>query len=252
MAHLSGSNSSDGSFAAQASFMKPVEQPSMPNYHHDMDGDRYPAIRPVKDYMVRTGERAAKCNERRGMVDRRQTEYANKLAVADFVEDQHNGFNKDHVEMTRIVTGFVNSTKANLAAKAGVSAGSNAREIRDRLVAMSHEDRLTAIREAAVNGDRDTLGAVVGLSKLMTGIDPAIVQPLYEDFQRREAPQEYQAVKDAEKYAGYIAAMPKDMFAWRVRALSGTEAQAAAQRAFDAIYTGYDTIQNDPAPNAAE
>lgn len=249
MATLSGTTGFSGNFQPEPTGKKAVEGPGRFNYAHDINSELYPQARSLKETMLKQLDRNEKINARRAMVDRRMTAFANDLGIADMAAAEFKAMSKDIEEMGRMATGLVNNAKANLAAKAGVSAGPNAREIRDRLVAMSHEDRLNAIREAAANGDRETLGAVVGLSKLMTGIDPAIVQPLFDDYQRRTAPVEWRALADAAKYAGYVDALPRDAHAWYVRSVNGTEASASAQRAFDAIFNN-PADKADPEPEA--
>ena len=125
VATLSGTTGFSGNFQPEPTGKKAVEGPSRFNYGHDIDGELHPVARPLKEIMLKQLGRNEKINTRRAMVDRRMTAFANDIGIADMAAAEFKAMSKDIEEMGRMATGMVNSAKANLEAKAGVSAGSN-------------------------------------------------------------------------------------------------------------------------------
>lgn len=226
-------------FAPQAEVLDAVEAPTFLNHHAGIDDTLSAGAASMKRCMEQTLKHAEGINARRVMADRRITFAAN----LEQVEREVGKFSTEATERFRHARAALASSTAEAEARltkaVGVAPTGNAAEIRSALRAMSAEDRAEAMREAFASGDKEVLGAIVGVTKVMHGCDPETVNALFDKFKRDTAPMEFAAVTEHRRYTEWADKSELFVLQFGTRALKGTEAYAAKRKSNAAVLKTY-------------
>lgn len=238
-------------FQPEAKGLAPVALPGRLNYHHDINADHSSGAATLKRHMEMTLAAANALNARRQMVDRTITETANLLQIEKAVADFRANYEKAQANAVAAVRSSLTLAETKLKNAVGIVPTANGREIRDRLAVMSPEARTAAMREAFATGDKEVIGAIVGFSKVMHGLDAAEVTPLYDKYMRDTAHAEYGAVEDHKKYLKYAESNDASVYGFATEALKGCNGYIKAKEAFDTILASFGEPEADEESEAA-
>jgi hypothetical protein len=210
------------SHAIEAQPLEAVDLPGALNYGHDIDPKLSTGAAAANRYMLNTLEQAKGINALRKSADPTVTRPAFLMNIEKSVKAFGEKAIAGLEQTRRAVATSLKDAETKLRSTVGISPTANGREIRDRLQAMSPDQRQTALAAAYRANDKEVIGAVHGVPALMHGCDPALMNALHDEYQRTVAPAEYASVKAHQKYAGYLENVGKDLMAFEVRALRGT------------------------------
>lgn len=226
-------------FATEAEALGPVAGPTFLNHHNGIDPELSSGAASMKRWMEGTLTGADGINARRQMADPLVTRAANMRQVEMAVEK----FNATATDGYKTARANLNASIAEAETKlknaVGIAPTGNAAEIRSAFRAMSADDRRAAMREAFANGDKEVLGAIIGFTKVMHGIDPAEVEPLLEKFKQTAAPLEYRNLAEHRRYAEWADKAEVFVMRFGTQALKGTEGYAAQRAKMASILASY-------------
>ena len=216
-----------------------VELPDAMNFYLDIEGNLSSGASSAGTALEAILKMAEGVNVARNAADPTIT----RAAYLAKIEKAVDGFNRDATakldNARKAVAASLKEAETKLAHTVGITASANAAEIRSILRSMPADQRQAELARAFKDGNREIIGAVVGVDQLMHGCNPVSVAALVDEFERTIAPAEYSAVEVHKKYAGYVDNAGRSLMAFTTRALRGTGGYESKRKATVAVLESY-------------
>jgi hypothetical protein len=229
------------SYAEPASPLPPVQPCPALNYYHDLNLDVAPGLKPMADFMADTLAAQKALSDERQKVDTRMTRDANLDRIEQSADKLNDLTGKRYVKVDAAIRYEAAQAEEELASKTHIKPSAEAGEIRGVIRGMNDADRSALVRKAFADNDTTLIAAIVGMHKVVTGIDPELLADEHDRWKARTAPAQYAAVKEYHKALGYHDATAKGLLRWYPKSKAGLPGFEKAESASATILRSYET-----------